>query len=981
MCGICGFTNKKNTELLYKMTSALTHRGPDSGGYYTDENISLGVRRLKVIDILTGDQPIYNEDRTVVVVFNGEIYNHIQLRQQLESKNHKFYTRTDTEIIVHLYEEYGEDFLKYLCGMFAIALWDSKKSLLFLARDRLGIKPLFYANPSSGNIVFASEIRAILLEQEISQELNLTAIDNYFTFLYIPQPETIYKNIFHLPPAHYLVCKDNKVELKKYWNLKFNSERTEKENFYIERLEELLKETIKQHLISDVPLAVFLSGGLDSSTVTTFASKIATINSFTLGYSERDVSYNEFGKARIISERLKTNHKEFVASPDSTQLLSEIISGFSQPFADSSAIPTYLVSKAARENYTVALTGIGGDKLFCGYPRYLGMKIASVLPTLNIPRNIIELIPESYTADNSLGRFKRFLSGLKFSTPNRYLSFVSYIAKDDKLNFYTNEFRAFLARQKSVQPHEHYFNLSSSGELLNQIMFVDINTYLCDDLLCMADRMSMLNSLELRVPFCDHRVVEFAASIPPSLKMKGLTLKYLIRKTLSKHLPSEIIEQKKMDFMVPLARWLRDELKSYMEEFIRKKEYGDYLRYEFIEKMWAEHIAGKRNFSDQLWSLLVFDKWRELCQIELPLIKEKCRGIKKPKIHAKKILVMNLGGLGDISMMSPIIKLLRDHYPNAYIELLTIPRSLELAKNFSEIDEFSILPLQYRHISAGSIPQLLKTIKMLNNKKFDVLINLRAIGTFGGLLKMFLLCKLLNAKITIGRNISNFGSFYDIPIKEERYEKNSEVELTAKLISALGIETKPEVLHITWTVADKDRNNINEYLSKSQIENHDLIIGLNPWAFRPSRRWPVKHWRKLIELMNEKYQAKIFITGEKCELPSAKEIADGFRNVIVTNGILSFNELSALFERMELLITNDTGPMHLAAAVGTKVVGIFGPGDVNRFTPYVSQERCRIVRKADVKCIRPCYKFKCKNPVCLTEVYPEDVLKAVSEIV
>lgn len=984
MCGICGFTGFRNDKVLHRMTDIIKYRGPDGRGYYISDEVSLGICRLAIIDLKTGDQPIYNEDKSIAVIFNGEIYNYLELRKKLELNGHRFYTTTDTEVIVHLYEDYKEGFVNHICGMFAIAIWDQRERKLLLVRDRLGIKPLFYTKLPDGNIVFASEIKSILLHPWVSKEINLSALDSYFTFLYIPQPETIYKNIFHLPPAHYLVWKNREIQLKKYWKLEIKNEelKNKNEKFYLEKLEELLKYVIKEHLIGDVPIGVFLSGGLDSSTICVFTSQVTPkINSFTIGYSSPDEAYNELKKAQIVAKILNTNHKEFVVTPEVVKLLTEIVLGFSQPFADSSAVPTYLVSKVIRENCKVALTGIGGDELFCGYPRYLGMKIASILPTIKIPRMFIKLLPESYTADNPLGRIKRFLYGLKFPMDDRYISFISYLSREDKLEFYSDKFLSFLNNQRGNQLHKHYFNSFPSDELLNKILFADINTYLCDDLLLMADRMSMLNSLELRVPFCDHRVVEFVASVPAELRLKGMTLKYLLRRLMSKYLPKEIVNQKKMGFMIPIARWLRDELKNNVEKFIKKKEYSDYFQYEFIERMWSEHISGKRNFSDQLWSLLVFDAWKNVYQIELPDLKKKYFGVKKPKIQAKKILVVNLGGIGDIIMSSPIIKLLRDYYQNAEICLLTIPRSLELSKNFAEIDKFYTIPLRYRFIPVKFFIETIKTIRLLRNERFDLLINLRAVETFAGMIKMLLFAKLLNAKISIGRNLSNLGFFYTIPIKEQKYAKNSEVELTLNLLKPLGIEAALKEMYINYQVSSQSRSTIDKYLSEFHIEKQHLLIGLNPGAFRPSRRWPVGHWRDLIKLINTKYRTKIFITGEKSEVSIAKEIAFGYDNVFVTNGLFSLDELAALIERLNVFITNDSGPMHLAAAVGTKLIGIFGPGDVDRFTPYVPKEKYRIVRKENIKCVRPCYKFKCKHPTCLIEISPEEVFNTMCEII
>jgi len=636
MCGICGFTGFKDDELLHRMTDVIKHRGPDGEGYYTSDEVNLGVRRLAIIDLKTGDQPIYNEDKSIVVIFNGEIYNYLELRKQLESKGHRFYTNTDTEVIVHLYEEYKENCVQYLCGMFAFAIWDSKEKQLFLARDRLGIKPLFYSQ-INGSLIFSSEIKSILECKKVSKDINLNALDQYLTFLYIPSPLTIFKEIFQLPPASYLIYKNKDLKIYKYWDLIFDKT-SYSEDFYIQNLDGLLEEVIKQHLISDVPIGIFLSGGIDSSTISVYASKIvqSQLNAFTIGYLSSDKEYNELNKASLVSKKLGLNYFEYIVNPDSAiSLLPDLIKYFDQPFADSSSIVTYLISKLSSEKLTVALTGIGGDELFCGYPRYQGMEIASFLPKFRISERIINWLPESYTAENKIGRFKRFLYGLNFSTIDRYISFVSYLQVRDKLQYYTDEFRSEVNIE--MTPHRYFFKLTEKESLLDRIMYTDINTYLVDELLCLADRMSMANSIELRVPFCDHRIVEFVAGIPTYLRLKRFSLKYLLKKLLKKYLPEEIIGQKKMGFMVPLARWLRDIFNFQVEDFIRKKEYSDYLNYEFIRKMWDAHITYKKNYSDQIWSLLVLDRWKNTYNIELPKLKERY----KPKTKKLKILMVS----------------------------------------------------------------------------------------------------------------------------------------------------------------------------------------------------------------------------------------------------------------------------------------------------------------------------------------------------
>lgn len=642
MCGICGFIGLKDEKLIRQMTNILSHRGPDSEGYHIEEEISLGVRRLAIIDLVSGNQPIYNEDKSIVVVLNGEIYNFKLLREMLQQKNHKFYTNSDTEVIVHLYEEYKENFLQYLCGMFAFALWDKNKKQLLIARDRLGIKPLFYSKIDN-KLFFASEIKSLLQCPQIQKEINLNSIDNYFSFLYIPYPETVYKNIFQLPPAHLLIYKDKQIKIERYWELKFLGPIINNEKVFVEKFESLMQTVCDQHLISDVPVGIFLSGGYDSTTITTFVSKSPFSNKtkvFTISHPYS--LFDETKKAKIVAERLNIPYTFLTVSAESInieELIEKIVTGFDQPFADSSSVLTYLIANVSRNYCKVVLSGIGGDELFYGYPRYQGIKLSCLFPKINIPEELINAIPESYSPDNTAGRIKRFLTSLHYPIFYRYLSYITFTNPEDKKNFYTKEFYSYLDSTLQNRWKTEHFDNCDSKYLEDKIMNIDINTYLVDDLLAMADRMGMLNSLEIRVPFCDHRVVELVSRISPLLRWKGYELKYLLKKILSKYMPKEIVQQKKMGFMLPLAEWFtKGELKNKIEKFIQDKEYEEYFNYQFIEKMWELHLSKKRCYHDQLWSLLVFDKWKKIYNIELPKLKERYKTLKKEKL---KILMVS----------------------------------------------------------------------------------------------------------------------------------------------------------------------------------------------------------------------------------------------------------------------------------------------------------------------------------------------------
>ena len=619
MCGICGTAGFVDEELLRRMCTMLTHRGPDEEGFYFDDEAALGMRRLNIIDLVSGHQPIHNEDKTVWIVYNGEIYNFKELRQDLEKKGHCFYTNTDTEVIVHLYEDYGKKCISYLRGMFAFAIWDVKEKRLFLSRDRLGIKPLYYAQIGQ-NLIFASELKAILAYEKISLTIDPYALDTYFSFLYIPAPQTIFQGIQKLLPGHCLIWHKGKLEIESCIGSPDYSEQENKysEQEYLEKLQIILADVIKCHLISDVPIGVFLSGGMDSSTIVYYMSKVfpSAVKTFTIGYGLKDASYNELEKARLVAQNFGCEHYEYIVEPEMVKILPSIVRGFDEPFADSSAIVTYLISQQSRQKVTVALTGIGGDELFCGYPRYFGARISLLYEHLpfKMRKWFISIIEGLSEKNYTIGRIKRFIKGGTLPFKERYLSWVSMLTKDEKEKLYTQEFKNLLARGEYFSQHLKYFDILSGKNPLEQLLSVECNTYLPGDLLCMADRMSMSHSLEVRVPFCDHKLVEFSSSIPFSLKTKGFNLKYLLKKDMRGKLPAEILKQKKMGFMVPLGRWLTHEMKSLVqdylsEETIRKK---GYFRYDYIKWMLDEHNSGRRNFSDQLWALIVFEIWHQI---------------------------------------------------------------------------------------------------------------------------------------------------------------------------------------------------------------------------------------------------------------------------------------------------------------------------------------------------------------------------------
>lgn len=623
MCGICGFAGFTDEELLRRMTEAIVHRGPDGDGYYTDDSgVSLGMRRLAVIDLDTGAQPIYNEDRSVIVVFNGEIYNFAELRSVLQAKGHVFRTRTDTEVIVHLYEEHGEDCPKLLRGMFAFALWDEKRKKLFISRDHFGIKPLYYAE-DGGRFYFGSEMKCLLQSGGVSGDIDYSALDYYLTFLYVPSPVSIFRKIKKLPPAHALVWEGGRLRISRYWNIPGpGSGGSQSEGYYVENIRSLLKNSIAEQKMSDVPLGVFLSGGLDSSTIVAFLSAISgvPVRTFTIGYGKSDRTYDETSKARAVAERFGCEHFEHVLRPDVMETVSRLVTCFDEPFADSSAIPTYAVSREARKKITVALTGIGGDELFAGYPRHIGARLSMFYE--NLPSfsrraisSLIERVSEDSSSRNVIGRIKRFARGGMTDFRGRYIAWVSFLSTQEKKELYAGDLYSHMEG-------DSWPFAAPAGKLdsPDDLCAWEISNYLTDDLLCLADRTSMANSLELRVPFLDVRLVEFMCGIPLSMKTRGFKLKHLLKSAMKERLPADVLRQSKMGFQTPVARWINEDMRPMVMDILSPDRIrrGGLINPEYVSRLIEEHGSGKRNRSDVIYALLVFELWKESILAGMP---------------------------------------------------------------------------------------------------------------------------------------------------------------------------------------------------------------------------------------------------------------------------------------------------------------------------------------------------------------------------
>ncbi|MBI5739144.1 MAG: asparagine synthase (glutamine-hydrolyzing) [Nitrospirae bacterium] len=624
MCGIAGvFNYKKNSaispEIIKKMNNELIHRGPDDEGYYIKGNIALAFRRLSIIDLKTGNQPIHNEDKSVWVVFNGEIYNYVELRKDLIKNGHVFYTKTDTEVIVHLYEEHGTDFPSYLNGMYGIALWDEKKRALFLTRDRPGIKPLYYAETDEG-LVFASEIKAIL-KAGVSNRPDYEAISQYLSYGYVPAPLTGFQSVRKLNAGHMIICSGPAYTEKEFWDLSRSD--LSGENLGEEQITDLLIDELKAVLHrqtrSDVPVGIFLSGGIDSSLVASVAAEKCNLKlkAFTIGF--REESYNELANARIVANRIGLPLHEFILSESEVVgEIEHIMSFLDEPFFDYSAIPVYFVSKLARQHVKTVVGGDGGDELFGGYPTHYINRIAERyrrVPQIirNGIRGIVDKLPESHGYLSTAYKLKRFTYGAEVPYDQAHYRWKVLFDAGDKKRLLDGNIMQDLSGLESFHVMEQYFiKARKSGfEIADQLMYVDFKTHLQDDFLQKTDKMSMANSLEVRVPLLDNAVIDFSRRVPPCMKIKGYETKYLLRKALSRFQPPEIAFGKKRGFTPPLAVWIKKGLKDYMLSSLSPASLSSlgFLKAERVTGIIDDHLNGKAENSRLIWALISLLNW------------------------------------------------------------------------------------------------------------------------------------------------------------------------------------------------------------------------------------------------------------------------------------------------------------------------------------------------------------------------------------
>lgn len=648
MCGISGiiYFDRRPVapQMMIRMNRTLNHRGPDEEGYFINTkntpsalmdmgarflslseskevtlrgegSVGLGHRRLSIIDLSTGQQPLCNEDGTVWIVFNGEIYNFQELMAELKACGHRFQTRSDTETIVHAYEEWGEDAIERLRGMFAIALWDERKQKLVLARDRIGKKPIYYYQDDN-KLIFASEIKAILEVPGVNREIDKTALSDYLSLTYIPSPKSIFKHIRKIPAAHYAIVKHGEIKITPYWELDFSPNHQRSEQQIIDDVLGVLEEATKIRMLSEVPLGAFLSGGVDSSAVVAMMAKDNENPVITNAISFSESSYNEASYARQVADLFGADHNEHMVSPAAMTILEKLSWHYDEPFADSSAVPTYYVSETARRNVTVSLSGDGGDENFAGYSRYYfdyrENLIRNILPK-PLQQPVFGFIKGLYPVSGPLSlliRGKAFMNNVARNPVDAYFYTVSAVHDSEKNAIFRPEVLKAIKGYRTLDLFRKYYHQAPAEDHLSRIQYLDIKTYLCDDILTKVDRASMAVSLEVRSPLLDHKLMEYVAQVPKTKKLVGRTGKYIFKKAMERHLPRELLYREKMGFALPVAEWLRNDIKAFGRELIVEgPATARYLNRDYIQRVWDAHQVKAVDWSPKLWMIMMLNLW------------------------------------------------------------------------------------------------------------------------------------------------------------------------------------------------------------------------------------------------------------------------------------------------------------------------------------------------------------------------------------
>ena len=601
--------------LLERMCVALEHRGPDSRGMFVENGVGLGIQRLRVVDLETGDQPIFNEDRSVVVVLNGEIYNFEALRADLVKRGHRFGTQGDTEAIVHAYEEYGIDCVRHLHGMFAFALWDKRRQRLLIARDRVGKKPLFYSVGPSG-LSFASELRALIEDHTIPREVDPGAVDCFLAYGYVPAPFSIFGSVSKLPPAHTLVMENGRATISRYWELDYSQKLavTDPRELH-EPIRDAIRDATRKRLVADVPLGAFLSGGIDSSAVVAAMAEASSnpVKTFSIGFDHD--AFNELPHARQVAELFGTDHHEFLVRADAVDMVPRMVRHYGEPFADASAIPCFYLAEMTRRHVTVALNGDGGDESFSGYTRYVSNRLAKQLERLPAPLRRAAAFAAGRHAPGEItsiaNKARRLAEGLPLDQPARYALYVSWFKERQRAELYTEEFAALTGRSPAREVIEGPWRAASGEHILDKMLEVDVSTYLPGDLIPKIDIATMAYSLEARSPLLDHQLMEFAASIPAELKVRGREKKWILREALRDWLPGDVLDRPKQGFTPPVGHWFRNELRELSRDVLLDEQSmaRSYFKPAEVRAMLDRHHSGQSDETKRLWALFVLELW------------------------------------------------------------------------------------------------------------------------------------------------------------------------------------------------------------------------------------------------------------------------------------------------------------------------------------------------------------------------------------
>jgi asparagine synthase (glutamine-hydrolysing) len=628
MCGITGIASlhgetRIDAAQLAAMNDSIVHRGPDSDGSFIQPGaVGLAMRRLSIIDVAGGDQPIGNEDGSIQIVFNGEIYNFAALRSELEGLGHRFQTHSDTEAIVHAYEQWGDDCVLRLRGMFAFAIWDAPRRRLLLARDRVGIKQLFWTR-AGNQLLFGSELKTLLRHPAVERRVRPTAVNHFLTFLYVPEPLTMFDGIEELRAGHVLVAERGDIAIRQYWDLRYDVDRQMSFEDAAEGFREKLDDAVRVRLISDVPLGGFLSGGIDSGSIVALMARHsnAAVNTFSIGYSSGGEAFDERAFARELADQYATEHREFEMSPDLIEIAPKLVRAFDQPCADSTAIPTWYLCQQTRQHVTVALSGLGGDEVAAGYERYRGAMLAERLSWLprwmnrGVLRPLVDALPDPRSGNQWAQRAKRFVRGLELDFDERYFEFVAQLSRDARARLLSPE----LATPPDLAaPLDHYREVcapAQDADPLHRALYADAKLYLPGDLLTLTDRISMAHSLEVRVPFLDHELMEFAARIPPEHKLRGAETKAVLRRAARELLPPSFFARRKMGFSAPLAVWFREELREFVNDTLSESALrrAGVFRPEAVSQLLDDHYSRRANLDNAIWALISFTLWHREC--------------------------------------------------------------------------------------------------------------------------------------------------------------------------------------------------------------------------------------------------------------------------------------------------------------------------------------------------------------------------------